>query len=137
MIRPACALACTLVLGAGGASASPAVDYALECQGCHGADGSGPGRGVPDLRDNVGRFLSVPGGRAYLIRVPGSAQAPLDDAALAEVLNWMIRSFGPAEVARDFRPYLAPEVAAQRGNPLVDVEGARRELLRAMEAALD
>ena len=100
-------------------------------------DGSGPGQGVPDLRGQVGRFLGVPGGRAYLVRVPGSAQAPLDDAALAAVLNWMIRGFGPEAVAKSFRPYDAAEVARYRGQPLVDVEGMRRELLRAMGSGLD
>ena len=123
----------TLVFGpALAAAASPETDYMLQCQGCHRADGSGFGEGVPDLRDQIGRFLHVPGGREFLVRVPGSAQAPLSDAALAAVLNWMIERFGPAAVAADFRPYSAAEVAAAR-TPLLDVEGERGRLLAAME----
>ena len=51
------------------------VDYMLNCQGCHLPDGSGfPARQVPDLRNRMGSFLSVPGGREYLVQVPGTAQ---------------------------------------------------------------
>ena len=79
------------------------IDYMLECQGCHLPDGSGSSQGsVPSLLDSVGRFVTVPAGRSFLVRVPGSAQSPLDDARLAAVLNWMIRNFGPAQVAAKF-----------------------------------
>ena len=116
------------------AGAGPALDYLLQCQGCHLPDGSGaPGR-VPDLRDQIGSFLLVPGGRAYLVRVPGSAQSPLSDAALARVLNWMIAEFGPAAVAGSFEPFTAEEVARHRAEPLVQVETLREELLAAIEA---
>jgi hypothetical protein len=113
----------------------PEVDYMLECRGCHGADGAGSPEAVPDLRDSIGRFLTVPGGRSYLVRVPGSAQSGLDDPALAALLNWMIRRFGPAEVARGFRPYSGAEVGALRRTPLVDVETVRAGLLRALGGA--
>ena len=121
--------------GARGARAGdPQVDYMLECQGCHLGDGSGaPGR-VPDLRDSVGRFLTVPGGREYLVRVPGAAQSPLGDAELAEVLNWMVRRFGPAEVAAGFEPFAAPEVARLRRAPLLEVEPVRAALVQLMRA---
>ena len=109
----------------------PAVDYMLECRGCHLPDGSGA-TGVPDLRDGIGRFVSVDGGRAYLVQVPGSSQSALDDAALAAVLNWMIRAFGPAEVAASFRPFDAHEVSHFRAEPLVEVEAVRRDLVDRM-----
>jgi hypothetical protein len=102
----------------------------LQCQGCHGADGSGAPGIVPDLRRQVGRFLQVPGGREYLVRVPGSARSPLGDAPLAEVLNWMLRRFGPADVLAGFVPYSAEEVARLRRTPLLEVQSVRRELLR-------
>ncbi len=122
-----------LAFGAGHAGAeSPDVDYMLQCQGCHLADGRGAPGIVPSL-EGVGRFLRAPGGRAYLVQVPGSAQAPLSDAALAAVLNWMIGRFGPAEVARDFAAYTAGEVAALRRRPLVEVETTRSELLAVIE----
>jgi hypothetical protein len=112
----------------------PQVDYMLECQGCHLGDGSGvPGR-VPDLRDSVGRFLTVPGGREYLVRVPGAAQSPLGDAELAGVLNWMIRRFGPAAVAAGFEPYAAPEVGRLRKTPLPEVDSVRGSLVQLMRA---
>jgi len=134
--RPAAVLAAlALALGGGAGAAAartPRVDYMLECQGCHRADGSGfPGR-VPDLRDRIGRFPQVPGGRAYLVGVPGSASSPLSDAELAAVLNWMIQRFAP-ERAPAVAPYTAEEVARHR-RPLADVESVRRELLRALAA---
>jgi mono/diheme cytochrome c family protein len=112
---------------------SPAVDFALECQGCHRADGAGTPGSVPALAGSVGRFLGVPGGREFLVRVPGVAQAPLDDAALAAVLNWMLARFGDRDVPADFLPYTAAEVARLRREPLVQVEAVRRELLGAIE----
>ena len=65
-------------LWAGSVSAeSPQVHYMLHCQGCHLADGRGvPGK-IPGLSE-MGSFLTVPGGRAYLVQVPGTAQAPLN-----------------------------------------------------------
>ena len=110
----------------------PRVLYQLHCQGCHLADGSGSSRGVPALRGSVARFLQVSGGRAYLVRVPGSAMAPIDDAALAALLNWLVARFGPEEVARSSPPFSASEVAAYRARPLTDVEQERARLLAEM-----
>ncbi len=97
----------------------------LQCQGCHGAEGRGTPGTVPSL-EGMGRFLGVPGGREYLVRVPGSSQSSLDDAELAEVLNWMVREFD----SRDFVPFTAEEVARVRRPPLDDVEAVRRRLLQ-------
>jgi hypothetical protein len=118
-----------LLAGGPAAANDAAVDYMLHCRGCHLADGSGAAGRVPALRDHVGRFLQIPGGREYLIQVPGSAQAPLEDAELAAVLNWIVEAFGPADVAAAFEPFGADEVARHRATPLVDVEQRRRELL--------
>jgi hypothetical protein len=125
------------VLGlAGGATAETArVNYMLQCMGCHLADGTGRAGVVPSFRDRVGRFATVRGGREYLVRVPGSAQSPLSDAELAEVLNWIIRRFGPREIADALEPFDAREVARVRSAPLTDVEPVRRELLRQIEEA--
>lgn len=111
----------------------PAIDYMLECQGCHLPDGAGT-NDVPDLRDGIGRFIGVDGGRAYLVQVPGSSQSALDDADLAEVLNWMIRTFGPADVAASFQHFDADEVARFRTAPLVEVDAVRRTLVERMAA---
>jgi mono/diheme cytochrome c family protein len=104
----------------------------LHCQGCHRPDGAGAPGAVPRLQGFVGEFLTVPGGREYLVRVPGSSQSPLDDAALAAVLNWMVRSFGPAEVAADFTPFTADEVARTRRPPLQRVRAVREALVAAI-----
>src|SRR5262249_50520820 len=112
-----------------GAASGPALDYTLNCEGCHRADGSGTPGSVPALQGSVARFLASPGGREYLVRVPGVAQAPLDDAALAGVLNWLLEHFDHAHVPADFTPYDAEEVARLRKQPLVDVEGTRNRLL--------
>jgi len=123
-------------LGAAGArAADPRVDYMLQCQGCHLADGSGSPGAVPDLRDSIGRFLAVPGGREYLVRVPGAAQAPLSDARLAALLDWMIREFGPADAAAQLEPFRAEEVGRQRAQPYAEVQSVRRELLARIAAA--
>ena len=108
--------------------------YTLECAGCHRADGTGTPGSVPALRDSVGRFLDVPGGREYLARVPGVAQAPLDDAALAGVLNWMLDRFDRGHLPRGFVPYTAEEVGRLRAQPLTDVDAARRGLVETMTA---
>jgi mono/diheme cytochrome c family protein len=122
------------LLGAGAAGAyTPEVEFALNCQGCHRADGSGTPGTVPVLADSVARFLTVPGGRAYLVQVPGVAQAPLDDAALAGVVDWMLRRFDPAHLPKDTPPYTAAEVGRLRQTPLLDVEKVRASLLEAVE----
>lgn len=119
-------VALAIFVAAGAAHAeTPRVDYMLQCQGCHGAEGRGAPGTVPSL-EGVGRFLGVPGGREYLVRVPGSSQSSLDDAELAEVLNWMVREFD----SRDFVPFTAEEVARVRRPPLDDVEAVRRRLLQ-------
>jgi hypothetical protein len=112
---------------------SPRVSYVLHCMGCHLADGGAtPGR-IPALAGSVGRFLHVPGGRAFLVRVPGVAHSPLEDAELAELLNWVLLRFSAEEMPSDFAPYTAAEVAAWRRQPLPDVERVRRRLIEALE----
>lgn len=112
--------------------------YMLGCQGCHLEDGRGfPQRGVPALNGFVGNFLKVPGGREYLVRVPGAAQSELSDERLADVLNWMLRTFSPAQLPAGFMPYTAPEVGRLRKSPLVEVAPVRAELLRRLETVAD
>ncbi len=116
---------------ASAAGQSPAqLDYLLQCQGCHLADGRGaPDKGVPALRGSVARFLTVEGGRAYLIRVPGVSGSPLSDAELAAVLNWIVQAFGPAEAAQGAAPFTEQEVRRFRRPPLDDVAPVRSRLL--------
>jgi mono/diheme cytochrome c family protein len=119
-----------LGLAANAFAFSPAVDYAIHCQGCHLADGAQTPGSVPALAGTVGRLARSAAGRAYLARVPGVAQSPLGEAELAALLNWVVARFG-AEAAAGFAPYSAEEVRRLRAEPLVDVEAARRAALSA------
>ncbi len=122
--------AAVLVVGgaqAGGMSATmPGVgnprqaqnDYILKCQGCHRPDGSGDKTSNPPMNGTVARFLGVAGGREYLGRVPGVATTDLDDARLADLLNWTLYRFDRANVPPDFTPYDAAEIRRLRQFPL-------------------
>ena len=111
------------------------INYMLNCQGCHGAHGAGTVDGaVPTMKDFLANFLTIEGGRAFLVRVPGSANAPLPDTELAEVLNWMLLTMSPAQVPADFRPYAGDEVALWRSQPLQDVLGEREKLMALLAA---
>lgn len=115
------------------AAGDPLRDYRLHCQGCHLVDGRGmPGK-VPSLAGEVAKFLSVPGGREFLIRVPGVANSRLSDAETAQLMNWMLRAFDPDHAPADFVPYTAEEVAPLRDDPLREVREHRRRLIKAME----
>jgi hypothetical protein len=101
----------------------PRFDYVLNCAGCHRMDASGSAV-VPSLA-GIAPFLATPRGRAYLVRVPGVAQAPLSDERVAALLNWALAEFGGAE---KFAPYSAAEVAALRAAPLRDPFGERDKI---------
>ena len=136
-LRLACGLAAALAWSASltaVAAADPRVDYMLNCRGCHGPDGAGAPGAAPSFRGQLAKFLWVPGGREYLVRVPGTAQSELDDARTAALLNWLLHEFSAAEIPADFRPYDADEVAPLRRAPLADVWGTRNQLLRVLAA---
>lgn len=120
-----------LILAAAAVRADPHADYKLHCQGCHGPDGSGASGAVPSFRGQVGKFLAVPGGREYLIRVPGVSQSELDDDGVAAVLNWIVRELDGTQ--RSLAPFTGAEVARHRRPPLTDVESVRAKLLRALD----
>jgi hypothetical protein len=128
------ALLVAYLLFASAAAADPRLDYMLHCRGCHGPDGAGVAGAAPALRGEVAKFLTVPGGREYLVRVPGTAQAELDDGDVAVLLNWIVREFDPEAVPEGFVPYDGAEVGALRRQPLSDVIAIRRDLVAAIEA---
>ena len=103
-------------------------NYQMFCQGCHTQDGMG-GRAVPQLKGFVGHFPKSQKGREYLVRVPGSANSVLNNEQLAEVLNWMIITFGESSVAASWRPYEIDEVGELRKNPLMEVLEYRKILV--------
>lgn len=112
----------------------PQVNYMTECQGCHLPDGSGMAGRVPSMKGEVQHFLAVPGGREFLVRVPGSANSKLSDADLAALLNWLLPKFGGLSQA-GFAPYTPQEVAAYRAQRLIDVSATRQALVAAFPAA--
>lgn len=120
-------------LSASAAHADPQTDYMLHCRGCHGPDGAGAPGAAPSFRGQVGKFLWVPGGREYLIRVPGTAQSELSDARTATLLNWLLHEFSASELPNDFVPYSEEEVTRHRRPPLTNVVPVRRELIRAIQ----
>ena len=109
--------------------------YLLHCSGCHQPDASGrPESGIPRMKGQVGHFLQVPEGRAFLVQVPGTSQSKLNDADTAAMLNWLVLAVSRDEVPAGFVPYTADEVTRLRAQPLADAPGTRRhvvELLRA------
>ena len=101
---------------------------------CHGFAGEGTPGHVPRLDGFVGLFTQVPGGRDYLMRVPGVASSVLDDARLAAVLNWMLATYGAGQVGASFPPYSPEEVSLARRQLLPDRKSIREQLLAAMRA---
>lgn len=108
--------------------------YMLNCWGCHRPHGEGIPGAAPPLK-GAADFLRVPGGREYLIEVPGVALSPLNDAQTADVMNWILRSFSTQRMPPDFKPYTADEIAHSRKTRLLDIKSARADLIAKMVAA--
>ncbi|SLK02243.1 c-type cytochrome [Novosphingobium mathurense] len=138
-------LAARVDAGAGGAvnaglpgvpnAAQARVDYMLKCQGCHQPDGQGNPANTPPLAGEVARFLSVPGGREFLGRVPGVASVDLDNIRTAQVLNYALFRFDRDHVPADFKPYTADEIGQLRSRPLrLERATMRAQLIEHLEA---
>jgi len=108
--------------------ADPRSDYLLHCAGCHRPDGTGLPPEVPSLVGPLGQIVASPAGRDYLARVPGAAQAPLTDAGLASVLNWVLSEFNADTLPASFKPLNGREVGKSRGRVLADPLKVRNEL---------
>jgi hypothetical protein len=126
--RGARLLAVALLLQAPLAGADPRSDYLMHCAGCHLADARGLPPEVPSLAGPLGRIVSSPAGRDYVARVPGAAQAPLSNEALAAVLNWLLLEFNRATLPADFQALRPDEVAHSRSRVLADPVRLRNEL---------
>lgn len=105
---------------------SPRIDYLLYCGGCHLEDGRGAPPEVPDLTQALGDLVQFDEGRAYLVQVPGSFQAPISDERLSAVLNWMVASYRRGLA---FEPFSGEEVARYRQQLLSDPLKHRQALL--------
>ena len=111
------------------------LDYVLSCQGCHGVDGRGAPHKVPALKESLPKLMRFADGRDFVLRVPGAANSPLSDAALADVLNWLALRFRDADSPADLPQFSAADVTGARHRPLVGVHRTRRELAAQMTAA--
>jgi hypothetical protein len=112
-------------------------NWTLNCQGCHRPDGTGSAATAPSLAGTVSKFLTVPGGREYLGRVPGVATSPLANPDLAELMNWIFWRFDAQHLPADFAPFTADEIGSLRARPLrLEAAVMRSDLLkRADESA--
>ncbi|MCH8264599.1 MAG: cytochrome c [Proteobacteria bacterium] len=102
------------------AAASPRINFLLYCSGCHRPSGEGKPPHVPTLHHELGRMLSVPQMREYLVRIPGATQAPINDAELTGVINWVLEEFNAETLPPDFEYLSVEEVTAARKNILAD-----------------
>ena len=127
VLWPLCAVS---VAHAGDAADVAKRHYRLYCMGCHHADGSGsPQNDIPSMQGEVGRFLGMAAGRAYLAQVPGVLNTPLNDAETAQLLNWVVVNIGKGSVPADFRPYHANEIKQLRASVPQDIPGLRKQLV--------
>jgi len=108
--------------------AGPRQDYLLHCGGCHLPNGRGSPPEVPTLVNELGAIMSLKDGRSYVVRVPGSSQAPIDNAKLAAVINWILSEFNSDTLPKDFKPLSEEEVADSRGDILMDPVAYRATL---------
>jgi hypothetical protein len=114
----------------------PRFNYVLHCSGCHFMHGEGvPSGGIPRVRNQMGYFLALPEGRAYLMQVPGLLSAGMSDEDAAGVINWMVDYFAGASRPADFTPYSAEEARRYRRDKPADIIGKRRRLAEQLRAA--
>lgn len=113
------------------------VNYLLYCSGCHLPDGHGAPGTVPDLREYLGEFAQHEHARSFIARVPGASGAPVSDAELTDVLNWILLTMNGDQLRAGFRPYTVEEVARYRRDPLIDVEPVRQDLIRSLATGTD
>jgi hypothetical protein len=113
-------LAAMTLVAANTAFADPKTDFLLYCRGCHLANGTGVAPDVPSLHDELGRLVAIPGGREYIVRVPGVSQNAMTNEKLAAVLNWVLAEFNANTTPANFKPYTGKEVERWRDKVLID-----------------
>lgn len=117
-------------------SHNPHFDYALKCSGCHRMDGSGqPVSGIPDFREQIGYFLLIPEGRAFLMQVAGLLTSGLDYERSAAVTNYIVQTFAGASMPADFQPYTPEEAKLYRETRPADIAQRRYDLYVQLNAA--
>jgi hypothetical protein len=106
--------------------------YLVDCGGCHGVQGRSGRQVVPDLAGQVGYFLCTAQGRDYLVRLPNVAFANLSSRDLADMMNFVVFTFGGTSVPTGGRPYTPAEITALRARPLrvADLHGYRDRVVQ-------
>lgn len=103
------------------------LNYILQCQGCHRADGSGTQPSTPSFIVDAQKFLKTKEGREYFISVPGSANSPLSDQELTQVANYIIENLIIKEGSGESLLYTVAEVSAYRKIKMLDGAAKRRQ----------
>ncbi|MEZ7229099.1 cytochrome c [Alteromonas sp. DY56-G5] len=106
-------------------------NYMLQCQGCHKASGSGMPPQTPDFHEHGDAFMHSEAGRRYWISVPGAANSPLTDGALADVLNYIANDIVKVD---NHTAFTAEEVRAHRGEKMTNVYEVRQNLVDSLAA---
>lgn len=123
--------------------------FTQTCAPCHQADGRGVAGVYPPLTPHLGRYVRVPEGRVYLIRVVlfglmgrlesagqvyNNIMLPiglsLTDQQVADILNFILRELDQESLPEDFNDISPDEVAQQRKRSRGLSEGLKeRDLL--------
>ncbi|MDC0069663.1 hypothetical protein OAL10_12900 [Gammaproteobacteria bacterium] len=120
----------SLTLLCASAAADPKSHYMIHCMGCHLDDGSGLPPEIPAFDNKLAILAASDKGREYLVKVPGASQSLIDDAALADVLNWILATYTGETVSQ---PFLESEIRRYRHRPLTNPAHLRGELLGAAD----
>lgn len=119
----------TLLTACGYALAQKGKTEYVYCAACHLTGGEGVPGAFPPLKDRIGPIASIPEGRDYLIltlkvgmigtitidNMPYSGAMPavpsMTDQQLADVMNYVVRTFNKKTVKRKWKPFTAKEIA--------------------------
>jgi mono/diheme cytochrome c family protein len=119
----------TLFGTASAADRTARTNYVLRCIGCHTADGTGlPNAGIPDFVGKIGAFAHTADGRAYLLHVPGVIGSSLSAAETADVLNYIMDTWGGASLPRDYTRFTADEVTELKARSIGNVVKFRHKV---------
>ena len=89
---------------------------------------------MPVLVNRIGYFARIRDGRAYLAQVPGVAMSAVSDDDLAQMLNWLLKTYSAAQLPCNFKDYTGDEVSELRRNPIIPWV-RRNEVVQALVAA--
>ena len=88
------------------------------------------------MKDFVGYFLHSTDGREFLIRVPGVAHSALSDLEIAEMMNWLLKTYSAEQLPDEYAPFTVTEVARLRLDPERNPDDTRAMILANIAADL-